>query len=109
MRLNGWTCHRTPQTRRAGASSCATRPSASTPRRRRRRGPAAAAAVSVAAVAAVALALTLPGDVPDRPTIVDAAALSDRPATRPAPARDPFDRRSLALNMEGVSFPDWAG
>ena len=77
-------------------------------RRGRARGLAAAGAASLVAATAVALALTLPGDVPDRPTIVQAAALSDRPATRPAPPRDPFDRRSLIAQMEGVQFPDWA-
>src|SRR5687767_10164106 len=66
------------------------------------------AAFLVVAIAAT-LALTLPGDVPDRPTVMQAAALSERRATRPAPTPDPLDARYLAEHMEGVSFPDWTG
>jgi hypothetical protein len=43
--------------------------------------------------------------VPDRPTVVQAAALADRPATRPAPA--PAGPRRLSAAVQGVAFPDW--
>jgi hypothetical protein len=76
-------------------------------RRRRTRALAAAAAAVVATGTAVGLALTLPGEVPGRPDVVQAAALAQRPATRPAPPRDPADPRFLAARVDSVAFPDW--
>jgi hypothetical protein len=74
---------------------------------RRRRRLAVAGATATAGAAALALALTLPGDVPGGPTIVQAAALSGRPATEPAPPPWPGDPDRLSAAVEGVAFPDW--
>jgi len=77
------------------------------PRARRRRRVLAGGLAAAAGAAALALALTLPGDVPDRPTIVEAAALSQRPPTQPPPPPDPARPGLLRAQMEGVAFPEW--
>ena len=77
------------------------------PRARRRRRLAAAGAAGAAGATAVTLALTLPGDVPGGPSIVEAASLSERPATAPAPPRRPGAPDLLAAHVEGVAFPEW--
>ncbi len=74
-------------------------------RRRRTRALTIALGGALAAAAAVVLALALPGDVPDRPTVAGAAALAERPATRPPPG--PAGPRRLSAAVEGVAFPDW--
>jgi hypothetical protein len=77
------------------------------PRARRRRRLAAVGAAAAAGATALVLALTLPGDVPGGPTIVQAAALSGRPATQAAPPPWPGDPSRLSAAVEGVAFPDW--
>jgi hypothetical protein len=81
--------------------------------RRRASGPmpllprrvAVAAAVAVAVVAAVVL-LALPSGSPRSPTVAEAAALSGRQATGPAPPR--YDGMPLLdREVEGVHFPRW--
>jgi ferric-dicitrate binding protein FerR (iron transport regulator) len=75
------------------------------PPRRRWLLPAGGGALAAAAVA-VALVLLIGGD-PSSPTIVDAAALTVKPATAPAPK--PAERRPvLEASVGGIAFPDWA-
>lgn len=63
----------------------------------------ALAAATAAAALVVALAIALPGGT-GGPTVVQAAALAERPATLPAPAQS---GRLLAMSESGVSYPNW--
>jgi anti-sigma factor RsiW len=71
--------------------------------RRRRALVPAVAALAVAVLAAV---LVLPSGTPGGPSVVEAAALAQRPAVEPAPRSvmgKLLDRRAA-----GLPFPDWA-
>jgi hypothetical protein len=57
-----------------------------------------------ATATALALVLTLPGDVPGGPTVVEAAQLAAEPPQRPAP---PAVGDHLPLAVGGVPFPNW--
>jgi anti-sigma factor RsiW len=76
-------------------------------RRRRRRAPvprlaaASAVAVLVAVVAAVLL-----GGGPAGPSVAEAAQLAARPPTAPAPGSGDAAGTRLALDVDGVVFPD---
>jgi hypothetical protein len=75
---------------------------------RSRLGPRLAAGGAIAAaVIALALAAGLSGGGSQTLSVHDASALAQRPATAPAPAESRGDRRELAANVEGVSFPYW--
>jgi hypothetical protein len=65
-----------------------------------------AAAAGLAALA-LALVLALPGGNGSEPSIADAAALSARGATAPAPPRYDDSRALLDLEVEGVPYPNW--
>jgi hypothetical protein len=68
------------------------------------------AAVGAIAAAVVALALTFGLSGSSKTLSVrDAAALTHRAATHPAPPENSRDRRELAAAVEGVSFPYWGG
>jgi hypothetical protein len=77
------------------------------PRTRRRRFALGGAVAAVAAVAALALVLTLPGDVPGGPTIVEASELAARPPTAPPPPRDARQPKLLSTRVEGLAYPYW--
>jgi hypothetical protein len=68
--------------------------------------PAGGGALAAAAVAALLVLIT--GGNPSSPSVVDAAALTVRPATAPAPAPDERTR-VLEARVGGIAFPDWAG
>jgi hypothetical protein len=72
------------------------------PRRRRALVPA----VAVLAVAALAAVLVLPGGAPGGPSVVEAAALGQRPAVEPAPR--PATAKLLDRQAAGLPFPDWS-
>jgi hypothetical protein len=80
---------------------------AGAPRRRRRKLALGGAVASVAAAVALALVLTLPGDVPGGPTIVEASELAARPATMPAPLQDAAHPKLLTTQVDGVPYPYW--
>ena len=80
---------------------------AGAPRRRRRKLALGGAVAAVAAAVALALVLTLPGDVPGGPTIVEASELAARPATMPAPQQDAARPKLLTTQVEGVPYPYW--
>jgi hypothetical protein len=80
---------------------------AGAPRRRRRKLALGGAVAAAAAAVALALVLTLPGDVPGGPTIVEASELATRPATLPAPLRDAARPKLLTTQVEGVPYPYW--
>jgi hypothetical protein len=67
--------------------------------------PASGGALAAAAVAALIVLLT--GGNPSSPSVGDAAALTVKPATAPAPARDE-SRPLLEVSVGGIAFPDWA-
>jgi hypothetical protein len=76
---------------------------------RRRRQPALRfgfAGAVAAAVIAVALVLVTSGGGSTL-TLHTAVALTQRPATMPAPAESPHNGTELAANVEGVAFPYW--
>lgn len=77
------------------------------PRRRRLRIAVGGGVAAVAAACALALVLTLPGDVPGGPTIVEAASLAGRPPTAPAPARDSSQPKLLTTHVDGAAYPYW--
>ena len=77
------------------------------PRARRRKLALGGAVAAVAAAAALTLVLTLPGDVPGGPTVVEAAGLAARPPTAPAPPHDPSQPQLLVTRVEGVPYPSW--
>jgi anti-sigma factor RsiW len=70
--------------------------------RRRRALLPAVAALAVAALAAV---LVLPGGTPGGPSVVEAAALGQRPAVEPAPRA--ATAKLLDRRAAGLPFPDW--
>jgi len=84
-------------------------------RARRRAAPAAQrrrrmfAAGTTAGLTGVALVLTLslPGDVANGPTAVDAAELAQRPVGARAPVPEARRPRLLRLGAGGVPFPNW--
>jgi hypothetical protein len=82
------------------------RATTSRPVRRRRLAIGGALAGAVAAVALVAV-LIVPSDG-GNPTVVEAARLSDYPATSSL-AVDASNEKLLAANVEGVPFPNWRG
>jgi anti-sigma factor RsiW len=65
------------------------------------------ALVGGVAVLAAVLAVVLVGG-PGGPSVAQAAELADRPASEPAPARAGGSTTQLALDVEGVTFPDFA-
>jgi hypothetical protein len=75
-------------------------------RRRRHRAAAAALCVGVVALGLV-LALTLPGEISDEPTIVQAAGLTVTPATSPAPERNVSHPSLLDSTISGPAHPYW--
>jgi hypothetical protein len=77
------------------------------PRRRRLRIALGGAVAVAAAGIALALVLTLPGDVPGGPTIVEAAELASRPPTTPPPRRDASHPKLLTTHVDGASYPYW--
>jgi hypothetical protein len=80
---------------------------AGAPRARRRKLALGGAVAAVAAGVALALVLTLPGDVPGGPTIVEAAELAAKPATTPPPPQDASHPKLLTTAVEGVAYPYW--
>jgi anti-sigma factor RsiW len=60
---------------------------------------------ALVAVVAVVAVLVLGGG-PAGPTVAEAAELADRPASGPAPAASGRNDAQLALDVEGVVFPD---
>jgi anti-sigma factor RsiW len=72
--------------------------------RRRRHVPRLALA-GAAAVAVAVLALVLTGG-PAGPSVAEAAQLAERPPSGPAPAPVGAEGTQLALDVEGVVFPD---
>jgi anti-sigma factor RsiW len=76
------------------------------PSRARRLVPRVALAVGVAAAAVIAAILLSGG--PGAPTIADAARLATEPPASPAPASVGKSATRLAVQIEGVSFPDFA-
>jgi anti-sigma factor RsiW len=79
----------------------AQRPRASSRRRR-----ALVPAVAALAVAVLAAVLVLPGGAPGGPSVVEAAALGQRPAVEPAPR--PATDKLLDRRGAGLPFPDWS-
>jgi hypothetical protein len=82
---------------------------ASAPRRRTRRRRFAVAGALAGAVAAAALAAVL--IVPSgggNPTVVEAARLSQEPATGSVSVAA-YNPKLLSANVEGVPFPNWSG
>ena len=75
---------------------------------RRWRGPRLALAGGLAAVAAIVIAIVLTGG-PGGPTVADAARLASQPANGPAPPPSSVSSSRLAVDVEGVAFPDFAG
>jgi hypothetical protein len=65
----------------------------------------AVATAAVAVGAAVLAIVVLPGG--GEPSVTDAAAIAELPATEPAPAAEPDQPALLAANFEGLSYPDW--
>lgn len=80
------------------------RAAAARPRHRLRTRLGVGAVASLAAVAAI-LAIALPAGAPGAPSISQAASLSLRGATHPAPAA--AGGGLLDARIGGVSFPDW--
>jgi hypothetical protein len=68
----------------------------------------AAVGAIAAAVVALAVAFSLSGSSSTL-SVRDAAALTHRAATHPAPAENSRDKRELAAAVDGVSFPYWGG
>jgi hypothetical protein len=65
----------------------------------------ALAAAGAAVGVAVALALGGPGG--GGPSFSQAAAVTLRPATLPAPGENPSDQAQLSASVDGVAFPYW--
>jgi hypothetical protein len=86
------------------ARIAAQRATARRPARRRRLATGAVLAGAVAAAALVAVLLLPSGS--GGPTVVQAARLSERPATA-ALGVDPSNEKLLAADVEGVPFPRW--
>ncbi|MFI4991086.1 MAG: hypothetical protein ACHQHO_09285 [Solirubrobacterales bacterium] len=68
----------------------------------------AAIGAIAAAIVALALAFSLNGSSKTL-SVRDAAVLTHRPSTQPAPHERTSNRRELAAAVEGVSFPYWGG
>jgi hypothetical protein len=68
----------------------------------------AAVGAIAAALIALAVAVGLSGGSSTL-SVRDAAALTTRPATHPAPAERSSDRAELAADVDGVYFPYWSG
>lgn len=68
----------------------------------------AAIGAIAAAVVALALAFSLNGSSKTL-SVRDAAVLTHRPSSQPAPHERTSNRRELAAAVEGVSFPYWGG
>ena len=66
-----------------------------------------ATAVALAAGVVLGVVLSLPSGSPGAPSVVEAAALTARAPTAPAPARDPRQPALLQARSDGVAFPDW--
>src|SRR5207247_5861431 len=62
---------------------------------------------AAATATALALVLTLPGELPGGPTVVQAAQLASRPPQGPAPPHNPANRSLLQASVAGVPFPNW--
>jgi hypothetical protein len=75
---------------------------------RRRRFAFAGGLAAAAAVAALVAVLALPTGS-GGPTVVEAAQLSDRPATETSVAVDPSNPKLLATSGDGVPFPNLGG
>jgi hypothetical protein len=101
--LRGLELEATPGLRARIAAQRAT-PSRSVRRRRFAIGGALAAATAAAALLAV---LLLPSGA-GGPTVVEAARLSERPATGSVQVA-PSNPKLLAASVEGVPFPNWTG
>ncbi len=86
---------------RVGARGTAKRPFGLAPR-------LAAIGAIAAAVVALAVAFGLSGSTSTL-SVRDAAALTHRAATHPAPTENSRDRRELTAAVDGVSFPYWGG
>jgi hypothetical protein len=67
---------------------------------------AAVGATAALAVAVIALILALGGA--SSPSLAKAASLGQRPASAPAPAPRAGQPKLLAVDVEGVPFPNWA-
>ncbi len=80
---------------------------AAAPKRRRRKLVLGGALAAAAAAAALALVLTLPGDVPGGPTIVEAAQLAAKPPTAPPPSRNASHPKLLTTHVDGAAYPYW--
>jgi anti-sigma factor RsiW len=74
--------------------------------RARSRPFAFAGGIAVAAAVVLVLALTLPGGA-GGPSVAEAAALTTRPATDPAPAVSPTAPKLLQKAVGDVPFPNW--
>ena len=59
------------------------------------------------AVAAALVVVLILGGGPGAPSVAEAAALSDRTATDPAPPPQPGQPRLLAKEAEGLPYPNW--
>jgi anti-sigma factor RsiW len=92
-----------PERLRARVAADAGRARRPVPRRRL----GIATAVALAAGIVLGVVLSLPAGSPGAPSVVEAAALTTRPATAPAPARDPMQPALLRARSDGVAFPDW--
>jgi len=88
-----------PERGRGRRQGTATRPFGLAPR-------LAAVGAIAAAVVALVVAFSLSGSSSTL-SVRDAAALTHRAATHPAPAENPRHRRELAAAVDGVSFPYW--
>jgi len=64
-------------------------------------------AAACAAAVALALLLASPGGTPAGPSVVQAAELSTRPPTAPAPADDPARPWLLRTAEQGIPYPYW--
>ena len=80
---------------------------AAAPRARRRRIALGGVVAAATTATALALVLTLPGNVPGGPTVVQAAQLGTLPPQAPAPTMDPGNRALLHAAVDGVTFPNW--
>jgi hypothetical protein len=68
------------------------------------------AAVGAIAAALIALAIAIgTSGGSSKLSVRDAAALTTRAATQPAPAESSHNRAQLAISVDGVSFPYWGG
>jgi hypothetical protein len=77
------------------------------PRRRRRKLALGGAVAAAAAAVALSLVLTLPGEVPGGPTIVEASELAVKAPTMAAPAQDASEPKLLTKRVDGIPYPYW--